>query len=39
VPRRDLILVAAAPEDLLEPMANLGQVRVVPLMQALLHNV
>jgi hypothetical protein len=36
--RRDLILAAASPEELTEAVEDLGEIRVVPLLQALLFD-
>jgi hypothetical protein len=36
--RRDLILAAASPDELLEVMEDLARLRVVPLLQALLSD-
>jgi hypothetical protein len=37
-PRRDLILAATSGEELVEVMEDLGALRVVPLLQALLFD-
>lgn len=36
--RRDLVLAAASSDELLEVLEDLSQVRVVPLLQALLFD-